>query len=142
MKRFKNILVGVDLSSGDLLVTNDLPPPTQEAVDRALWLAQQNGAALTFFHSLDVSPRTQQLIAEAPEMPRPYLVLARVELARGQDLPEVERLARAGLERAESAELKALGYFLLADTYSRQGRRAELEAAVAKGNHYRDRIGG
>jgi arylsulfatase A-like enzyme/predicted Zn-dependent protease len=76
------------------------------------------------------------LIQQQPDSARPYLLLGQALLTRGE-LGEVERLARAGLERAEEAELKALGYFLLADVYSRQGRRAEVRAAVEQGNRYR-----
>ena len=71
------------------------------------------------------------LIQQQPENARPYLILGQALLTRGE-LGEVERLAHAGLDRAKEAELKALGYFLLADVYSRQGRRAELRDAVAK----------
>lgn len=62
MKRFKNILVGIDLSENDVFVSRQLTPPTQEAVNRAFWLAKLNGAKLTFLYSLDVSARTQHLI--------------------------------------------------------------------------------
>ena len=79
------------------------------------------------------------LIKEDPQGARPYLLLARVLLGRGQ-LDEVERLAQAGLERTKEPDLKALGYFLLADVYSREGRRAELQDAVRKGEYYRGLI--
>jgi arylsulfatase A-like enzyme/thioredoxin-like negative regulator of GroEL len=82
----------------------------------------------------------QTLIDEASEEPRPYLLLARIQLANGEDLAEVERLARGGLERAEAAELKALGYYLLADVYSRQGRQAELQRALEQAQRYRAQI--
>ena len=64
MKRFKNILVGTDLSRGDVLVSSELTPPNQEAVARALWLAKLNGASLLFVYALDVSVRAQHLIEE------------------------------------------------------------------------------
>lgn len=79
------------------------------------------------------------LIAQDPAGARPYLTLARILLARGR-LAEVESAALAGLERASQPDLKALGYFLLADVYSRQGRRADERAAVQKGEEYRARI--
>lgn len=80
------------------------------------------------------------LIKEDPGSARPYLLLGQTLLNRPGQLAEVERLALAGLERATENDLKALGYFLLADVYSRQGRRAELRDAVQKGNHYRSLI--
>ena len=49
MKRFKKILVGVDLSWGDRLVSNELSAPNEEAVRQALWLAKLNAASIDFF---------------------------------------------------------------------------------------------
>ena len=66
MKRFKNILVGVDLAVGSRLVGDELPPPTAEAIERAFWLAKLNSAKLFLLYSLDVSPQTQRLIYENP----------------------------------------------------------------------------
>ena len=54
MKRFKSLLVGVDLSRGDRYVSDELVPPTEEAVQRALWLARTNSASVLFFYSLDI----------------------------------------------------------------------------------------
>jgi universal stress protein E len=64
MKRFKNILVGVDLANGGTLVSNDIVPPTKEAVARAVWLAKANSARLLFFHVLP--PWALGLDAETP----------------------------------------------------------------------------
>jgi arylsulfatase A-like enzyme/tetratricopeptide (TPR) repeat protein len=77
------------------------------------------------------------LIKEDPAGARAYLLLARVLLEQPGRLHEVETLANAGLQRAKEPDLKALGYFLLADVYSREGRRRELEDAVRKGQYYR-----
>ena len=69
MKRFKNILVGVDLAQGNVLVPEDLVPPTEEAVTRALWLAKTNSARLVFFYALpcaamNLDAQTQMLLEE------------------------------------------------------------------------------
>ncbi len=82
------------------------------------------------------------LITESPETAKPYLFLARVLLQQEEDLPEVERLARAGLVRTEDDELKVLGYYLLADVYSRQGRQSELKHVLERAQYYRSRIEG
>jgi len=82
------------------------------------------------------------LIDEASDKPKPYLFLARVLLKQERDLGDVERLARAGLDRAEADDLKVLGYYLLADVYSRQGRQAELEQVLERAQFYRSRIEG
>ena len=65
MRRFKNILVGVDLSQADRFVSSELPPPSVEAVERALWLAKRNSARLTFFYALDVSAAAERMIVES-----------------------------------------------------------------------------
>ena len=62
MKRFKNILVGVDLSGGDRYVCADLNPQTSEAVRRALWLAKMNPARVTFCFALDISAPAKKLL--------------------------------------------------------------------------------
>jgi superkiller protein 3 len=80
------------------------------------------------------------LIEQSPDTAKPYLLLARVLLQQGGELPEVERLAKAGLERTEADDLKALGYYLLADVYSRQGRQAELEQVLRRAQVHRSRI--
>lgn len=64
MKKFKSILVGVDLSWCDSLVGEELSEPNQEAVDLALWLAKINGASIEFLFSLDLSAKAQQLLEE------------------------------------------------------------------------------
>lgn len=57
MKRFRKILVGVDLSWGDRLVADELSAPNAEAVRQALRLAQLNSASIDFLFSLDLSAR-------------------------------------------------------------------------------------
>ncbi len=63
MKRFKKILVGVDLSWGDRFVSEELTPPNAEAVRKALWLAGLNSASVHFLFSLDLSAKAQELIS-------------------------------------------------------------------------------
>ncbi len=65
MKRFTNILVGIDLSDGDSYVCDQLSPDTEMIVQRALWLAKHNSARLRFFYSIEVSAQAQRLIEES-----------------------------------------------------------------------------
>ena len=65
MKRFKRILVGVDLSWGDRFVAGELSEPNAEAVHQALWLAKLNAASIDFLYALDLSPKAQELISES-----------------------------------------------------------------------------
>ena len=62
MKRFKNILVGADLSTREAPVSDQLTAPVAEAIARATWLAKKNSARLSFIYTLDESAR--QLSAE------------------------------------------------------------------------------
>ena len=80
------------------------------------------------------------LIKTDPTGPKPYLILAQSLVDQPGRLAEAESLARAGLERAKDPELKALAYFVLADVYSREGRRSELQDAVRKGEHFKSLI--
>ena len=67
MKRFKNILVGVDLSYGDRLVSDRVGDPTQQAIDTAIAVAKVSGAELCFVYTLDVDAATERLIEEQGE---------------------------------------------------------------------------
>jgi tetratricopeptide (TPR) repeat protein len=108
----------------------NLVPPRFNLGNLMLRMGDREGAA----------EQMRALIKAAPEQSRPYLLLARIRLAEGADPAEVEGLARQGLERAEAADLKALGYYLLADVYSRQDRRAELQQALEEAQRYQAQI--
>jgi universal stress protein E len=92
MKRFKSILVGIDLSKGDALVSDELAPPSQEAVARALWLASLNDASLLFSYVLDVPARTQHLIEAEQDAGATLIDQARNVLAT-----IVEQASRQGI---------------------------------------------
>ncbi len=62
MQHFRNILVGVDLASGERWASSDLTPHTHEAIARAVWLADRNKARLTMLAALDLSAHTLDLI--------------------------------------------------------------------------------
>jgi universal stress protein E len=63
MKRFKNILVGIDLSWADRFVADELSATSAEAVRQSLWLAKLNSASVHFLFSLELSLKAQQLIS-------------------------------------------------------------------------------
>ncbi len=92
MHSFKNILVGVDLSSGDKLVYDDLSPSTSSAVDRAIWLAELNSAHLEFFYTLDIGYHAQYMIEEDSGMETTIVTSARRILAQF-----VERAEQRGI---------------------------------------------
>lgn len=99
MKRFKKILVGVDLSWGDSFVADELSTPNAEAVRQASWLARLNSATIDFLFSLDVSAKTEQLLAETSTYERTVLDDARSRLddlvaeARKQGIEAVGHVA-------------------------------------------------
>jgi len=64
VRQFRNILVGVNLSHADRLAAADLNPPTEEAIKRALWLAEKLSARVTFFAALDLSAHTLELLGD------------------------------------------------------------------------------
>jgi choline-sulfatase len=79
------------------------------------------------------------LVKAKPDEPRAYLFLARALLARSAPPEQALPFAQEGLAKSKAADLKALGYFLLADIYSREGRQAELDEALANARYYQAR---
>lgn len=65
MELFKKILVGVDLSHADNPTVDDLSPPTKCAIERAVWLAGQVSAELTFFSASDMAASNEDLLKES-----------------------------------------------------------------------------
>lgn len=59
--------MGVDLSQGDRIVSDLIPPPTAEAILRARWLAKLNSARITFFTAIDISAAAQRMVEENTE---------------------------------------------------------------------------
>ena len=64
MEFFKNILVGVDLSRAEQPAAEHLSAPAKCAVERAIWLAGQVSAELTFFSATDLPASSQNLLKE------------------------------------------------------------------------------
>ncbi len=66
MKRFKSILVGVDLADGERLVSSNLKEPSREAVERAIWLAKASSAHLNFYYVLPTWAASQDASPAVP----------------------------------------------------------------------------
>jgi tetratricopeptide (TPR) repeat protein len=73
----------------------------------------------------------REVVKAAPLRPEGHLFLARGLLLEGGSLDEVERLVERGLSLAEAADLRALGFFLMADVYTRRGMPASARQALA-----------
>ncbi len=81
------------------------------------------------------------LIAADPDDALSNLFLARALLARAASPDEALPFAQKGLAKAAAPELKALGWFLLADIYSRQGRGADVAEALRNAQLWKARTG-
>ncbi|MGE5244343.1 MAG: sulfatase-like hydrolase/transferase [Betaproteobacteria bacterium] len=68
-----------------------------------------------------------------PDFAEGHLYLAKAYLDAGRNLDEAATLARKGIDLAPESASAPLGYYVMADVYSRQGRRGEAEAAAARG---------
>ncbi|MBN2205830.1 MAG: sulfatase-like hydrolase/transferase [Candidatus Aminicenantes bacterium] len=80
----------------------------------------------------------REVVSIAPKQAEGHLFLARGLLAEpGTPLEEIRGLVDKGLELAKTDELKALGYFLLADIYHRMGQPDRVRAALEKANAYK-----
>ncbi len=88
-----------------------------------------------------VGDRTGQIdaygraIGMNPSFAEGHLFLAKLylDLDLEQNFDQAVRLARKGLELAPDSEYAPLGHYVIADIYSRRGRRAEAEHEAARG---------
>ncbi len=81
----------------------------------------------------------RQVMADAPQRAEGYLFLARGLMSEPGSLDEVLSLVEKGLSLAATPDLKALGYFLQADIYSRKHQPDKMRAALDKANSYRSK---
>jgi arylsulfatase A-like enzyme/Tfp pilus assembly protein PilF len=79
----------------------------------------------------------REIIKVAPQQAEGYLFLARGLLYEPVELDEVQRLVEKGLSLAQTSELKALGYFLLADIYTKKKQPDKVQEALRKANSYK-----
>ena len=79
----------------------------------------------------------EKVMKVAPAEAEGYLFLARGKLLRNDNPAEILELVKAGLSRARTSELKALGYFLLADVYNRLGQPQRVQEALTRANQYK-----
>jgi arylsulfatase A-like enzyme/Tfp pilus assembly protein PilF len=79
----------------------------------------------------------REVVKLAPQQAEGYLFLARGLLEEQGPLDEVQALLDKGLALAETSELKALGYFLLADVYNRRNQPEKMNDALQKANSFK-----
>lgn len=90
MPGIKNILVGVDLSHGDHLISDNLSPETAGAISQATELAKGASAQLTLFAVIDLDPHALNYLEE--EDPN---ALANLAAQAEQVLQKLAQAARA-----------------------------------------------
>ncbi len=72
----------------------------------------------------------RETIRVAPKRPEGYLFLARGLLHESAPLDEVQGLAEKGLGLAQAPDVKALGWFLMADVFSRRHQPDKVNEAL------------
>ena len=79
-----------------------------------------------------------EIVKLEPEMAEGRLFLARGQLRDpAADLAAVEVNVEIGLKNTRAPDLLALGWFLMADIYSRRQLPARVSEALRKANHYK-----
>jgi arylsulfatase A-like enzyme/cytochrome c-type biogenesis protein CcmH/NrfG len=78
----------------------------------------------------------REVVKLAPQQAEGYLFLARGLLLEPAPLDEVQALLEKGLSLAETSELKALGYYLLADFYDRRRQPEKMNEALRMAKSY------
>jgi len=81
----------------------------------------------------------RKVVEVAPQRAEGYLFLARGLFLEQTPLDDVRVMVEKGLSLARASELKALGYFLLADIYSRSHEPGKMNEALKKANSYKSK---
>ncbi len=79
----------------------------------------------------------REIVKIAPKLAEGHLFLARGLLYEDVPLDDVKASVDRGLALAESSELKAMGYFLLADIYNRLHETDKMNEALRQANRYK-----
>ena len=79
----------------------------------------------------------REVIRIAPGQAEGYLFLARGLLLENAPIGEVREMAEKGLSLARASDLKAFGWFLLADIYNREHLPEKMNEALEKANSYK-----
>jgi choline-sulfatase len=78
----------------------------------------------------------REVIRIAPRQPEGYLFLARGLLQEPAAIDEVQRLVEKGLSLANTPDLKALGWMLMADVFNRRRQPDRMNEALRKAESY------
>jgi tetratricopeptide (TPR) repeat protein len=72
----------------------------------------------------------REVVRISPKRAEGYLFLARALMRQPASLDEVQTLAQRGLSLATTSELKALGWFIMADVFNRRQQPDQMNAAL------------
>ena len=78
----------------------------------------------------------REVVRISPRLPQGYLFQARGLLKQGAPIDEVQALVEKGLSLAESADMKALGWLLLADVFNRRQQPEKMNEALRRADSY------
>ncbi|MCJ7486405.1 MAG: sulfatase-like hydrolase/transferase [Candidatus Aminicenantes bacterium] len=78
----------------------------------------------------------REVVKITPKLAEGHLLLARALLYEPGPLENVQREVEEGISLAQTSELKALGYFLLADVFNRNHETGKMNEALKKANFY------
>ncbi len=81
----------------------------------------------------------REVVKIAPKLAEGHLMLGRGLLDAGDPIERVQAEVEKGLSLAGTSELKALGYFLLADVYNRRHDAVKMNEALEKANSYKSK---
>jgi tetratricopeptide (TPR) repeat protein len=79
----------------------------------------------------------REVVRIAPLQAEGHLFVARGLLSENAPIEEVREMVNKGLSLARTSDLKAFGWFLLADIYNRQHRPDKMNEALQKANSYK-----
>jgi hypothetical protein len=79
----------------------------------------------------------REVVRIVPLQAEGHLFLARGLLSENAPIDEVREMAEKGLSLARTSDLKAFGWFLLADIYNRAHRPDKMNEALRKANSYK-----
>jgi choline-sulfatase len=82
----------------------------------------------------------REVIRIAPQRPEGYLFLARGLLHESAPLNDIARLTEQGLGLAQTPDLKALGWFLMADVFTRRHEPAKASEALRRAQRESDHV--
>jgi len=78
----------------------------------------------------------REVVRISPRLPQAYLFEARGLLKQGAPMDEIQPLVEKGLALAETPDMKALGYLLLADVYNRRQQPEKMNEALRRAASY------